>query len=70
MPIHVCIKMELTSVKRNNGILKVLFQYPGNLSEKGSQPEAVLANLSLAHGEGQEGQSYWITIEPAFPTEV
>jgi len=55
-------KFRCERVRPNDGIVEVLFT-----RTEGEQDEHVLVNLLAQRDQYQEGQFYWIAIEPAFP---
>lgn len=60
--MHPKRKFECNSVVANNGIVKVQFT-----NFDGYQPETVYINVVAPYNQYQQGQFYWIHIEPAFP---
>jgi hypothetical protein len=55
-------KYRCERVRPNNGIVEVFFTRTG-----GKQDELVIINVLAQRDQYQEGQFYWIQIEPAFP---
>lgn len=50
-------------VRPNNGIVEALF-HP---TSSASGFEYVLVNLFADHGSPEQGKTYWLEIQPAFP---
>jgi len=60
--MHPRLKFKCERVRPNNGIIEVFFT-----RREGDQDEHVLVNVLAKGDQYQQGQFYWITIEPAFP---
>lgn len=62
--MRVRFKARCERVRINNGIVEAMFTQ----REDGQQEQHALVNVSLEKGQKfRVGQSYWISVEPAFP---
>lgn len=60
-------KARCERVRKNNGVLEILFTRRPPAGELGTQEWHVLMNIEAEQNQYEEGSFYWVSISPAFP---